>query len=111
MVLSEIGDQVQPAAEGLDVAGDDLEGGELAVLDLGYPGNGHADGDGDLYLARNQLLAGLGELVPARLGEPNTLWRRVFLRSGPSVMPLTRANAAADSGGGRVHGWGNEPIK
>jgi hypothetical protein len=28
-----------------------------------------------------------------------------------SVMPLTRTIAAADIGGGRLHGWGNEPIK
>jgi hypothetical protein len=36
--VAEIGYEVQPAAEGLNVAGDDLEGGDLAVLDLGYPG-------------------------------------------------------------------------
>jgi hypothetical protein len=33
--VAEIGHEVQPAAEGLDVAGDDLEGGDLAVL--GWP--------------------------------------------------------------------------
>ena len=39
--VADIGYEVQPAAEGLDVAGDDLEGGDLAVLDLGYPGDAH----------------------------------------------------------------------
>jgi hypothetical protein len=70
MILSEIGDQVQSAAEGLDVAGDDLEGGDLAVLDLDTPSDGHAHGDSDLLFAQTQMLARLGELVPARLGEP-----------------------------------------
>ena len=42
---------------------------------------------------------------------PNTLWRRALLRSAPSVMPLIRTIAAADSGSGRLHGEGNEPIK
>jgi hypothetical protein len=39
------------------------------VLDLGYPGRAHCPGGGDLLLAQAQLLAGLSELVPARLGE------------------------------------------
>jgi len=38
------------------------------VPDLGYAGDADAHG-GDLLLAQAQLLAGLGELVPARLGE------------------------------------------
>ena len=67
--VAEVGHEVQPAAEGLDVAGDDLERGDLAVLDLGYAGDADAHGGGDLLLAQAQLLAGLGELVPARLGE------------------------------------------
>lgn len=29
------------AAEGLDITGDDLEGGDLAVLDLGHPADAH----------------------------------------------------------------------
>jgi hypothetical protein len=36
--VAEIDDEVESASEGLDVAGDVLEGGDLAVLDLGYPG-------------------------------------------------------------------------
>src|ERR1035438_7222990 len=31
--VAEIGHEVEPSAEGLDVAGDDLEGSDLAVLD------------------------------------------------------------------------------
>ena len=34
--VAEVGHEVQPAAECFDVAGDDLNGGDLAVLDLGY---------------------------------------------------------------------------
>ena len=52
-------DAVQSAAKGLDIAGDDLEGGDLAVLDLGYPGDAHAHGGGDLLLGQAELLAGL----------------------------------------------------
>ena len=34
--VAEIGHKIQPAAESLDIAGDDLEGGDLAVFDLGH---------------------------------------------------------------------------
>ena len=67
--VTEVGHEVQPTTERLDIAGDHLEGGDLAVLDLGYPGDAYAHGGGDLLLAQAQLLAGLGELVPAGLGE------------------------------------------
>src|ERR1017187_467074 len=36
--VAEIGHEIQPAAKGLDVAGDDLEGGDLAVARSGIPG-------------------------------------------------------------------------
>ena len=49
--LAFYGHEVQPAAEGLDAVGDDLEGGDLAVLDLGHPGDAHAPVGGDLLLA------------------------------------------------------------
>jgi hypothetical protein len=39
------------------------------LLDLGYPGDTHAHGGGDLLLTQAQLLAGLGKLVPARPGK------------------------------------------
>jgi hypothetical protein len=48
------------------------------VLDLRYPGNAHAHGGGDLPLAQAQLLAGLGELVPARLGQQQARTRLDF---------------------------------
>ena len=35
------------------------------MLDLGYPGDTYVRGGGDLLLAQAQLLAGLGEPVPA----------------------------------------------
>src|SRR5580658_4219952 len=34
------------------LAGEDLYGGDLAVVDLGHPGDGHADGGGDLFWPR-----------------------------------------------------------
>jgi hypothetical protein len=74
--VAEIGDEVQPSPESLDVTGDDLEGGDLAVLDLGYPGNAYSHSSGDLPLAQAQVLAGLGEMVPARLGEQSRSGRR-----------------------------------
>jgi hypothetical protein len=87
--VAEISDEVQPAAEGLDVAGDDLEGGDLAVLDLGHPGDAHPHGGGDLLLAQGQLLAGLGELVPARLGEQLARADLDFLGGDPGGVQLT----------------------
>ncbi|MHB1596890.1 MAG: DDE-type integrase/transposase/recombinase [Streptosporangiaceae bacterium] len=50
--VAEVGHQVQPSAEGLDVSGDDLKRGDLAVLDLGYPGDTHPHGGGGLLLAQ-----------------------------------------------------------
>jgi hypothetical protein len=81
--VAEISDEVQSASEGFDVAGDDLEGGDFAVLDLGYPGDAHAHGGGDLLLAQAQLLAGLGELMPAGLGEQPARARGDFLGGDP----------------------------
>lgn len=39
------------------------------MLDLGDPGDADAHGSGDLLLGQAQVLAGLGELVPAGAGE------------------------------------------
>src|ERR1039458_9378830 len=58
--VAEIGHEVQPSAEGLDVAGDDLEGGDLAVLNLRHPGDTHPHDGGDLLLAQAKLLAEIG---------------------------------------------------
>jgi hypothetical protein len=48
------------------------------VLDLGHLGDGHAHGGGGLLLAQAWRLAGLGELVPACLGEQPTRTRLDF---------------------------------
>ena len=74
---------MQLSPESLDVTGDDLEGGNFAGLDLGYPGDAHSHGGGDLLLVQAQLLAGLGELVPARLGEQLARARVDFLGGDP----------------------------
>jgi hypothetical protein len=65
----EVGDQIQAAAERFDVAGDDLEGGHLAVLDLGDAGDAYPERRGYIFLCHAELLAGLGELVAPVLGE------------------------------------------
>ena len=55
---------------------------------------GHVTGEegagssGDLLLAQAQLLAGLGELVPARLGEQLARARVDFLGGDPGGMQL-----------------------
>ncbi len=45
-VVSEVGDKFQVPAECLDVAGDGLDGGQFAALDLGDPARGDAYGLG-----------------------------------------------------------------
>ncbi|MEV2193007.1 hypothetical protein AB0I02_18750 [Streptomyces phaeochromogenes] len=40
-MVTEIGNQVQPAAECLDAACNDAKRGDLAVLNLGHAGNAH----------------------------------------------------------------------
>ena len=61
-VVAEAGDQVKPPAECLDVAGDGVDGGDLAALDLRYPPGRDAHGPGEL---------GLGEaMAPALLSTP-----------------------------------------
>ncbi len=86
--VAEVGYQVQPAAEGLGVAGDDLKRGDLAMLDLEYPGDAHPHGGGDLFLAQAQLLSGLGKLMPARLGQQLARTSLDFLRRDPGSMQL-----------------------
>ena len=83
--VAEIGHEVQPSPEGLNVAGDDLEGGDLAMLDLGHPGDAHPHRGRDLFLAQGQLLAGLGELVPAGLGEQSARAGLDFLGETPAA--------------------------
>ncbi len=97
--VAEVSHEVQAAAEGLDVAGDDLKGGDLAVLDLGYPGDADPHGGGDLLLAQAQLLAGLGKLVPAGLGEQLARARLDFLGEDPGGVQLVRQVLPVQGGG------------
>ncbi len=72
-VLSpKIGVEVQAASEGLDVAGDDLEGGDLAVFVLGYLGDARGSASG--YEHSNISVA-------TRLWEPN--WEPTTTGTGP----------------------------
>jgi len=86
--VPEISHEVQPAAKRLYVASDDLEGRGPTVLDLGYPGDAHSHGGGDLLLAQAQLFAGLGELVPAGLGEQLARTSLDFRRRDPGSVKL-----------------------
>ena len=56
--VAEVGYEVQASAEGLDVAGDDLEGGDFAVLDLEDPGDtdSHSSGEVPLSIAAPAFL-------------------------------------------------------
>jgi hypothetical protein len=70
--VAEIGDEVQSASEGLDAAGNDLGGGDLAVLDLGDLGDAHGSASG--YEHSNVSVA-------TRLWEPN--WEPTTTGTGP----------------------------
>jgi len=61
-VVAEAGDKVEAAAEGLHVAGDRVDGGQFAALDLRYPSRGDAHGLGELGLGEALALAFLGRL-------------------------------------------------
>src|SRR5690606_1396677 len=67
--ITKIDDQIQTGPERLHVAGDDLKGSDVAMLDLRDTGNAHTHGACDILLAEPELLAGLGELMAARLRE------------------------------------------
>ncbi len=60
------------------------------MLDLGYPGDAHPHGGGDLLLAQAELLAGLSELVPARLGKQPARTRLGFLGGDPGGEATTQ---------------------
>ena len=49
-VIAEAGDEVEPSAEGFDVAGDCFDGGQFAAFDLGDPAGGDAHRLGELGL-------------------------------------------------------------
>src|ERR1700722_2221444 len=68
LVVAEDGGDLDLTADGLDVAGDSLNGGYLAALDLGDAALGYAHLVGDLRLGQAQGLAPLGEPVPVDVG-------------------------------------------
>jgi len=67
-VVAEDGGDLDGAADGLDVAGDSVDGRYLAALDLGDAALGHAHPLGDLRLGQPEGLAALGEPVAAVVG-------------------------------------------
>src|SRR5262245_40223535 len=60
-VVYEAGDQVEPSAERFHIAGDGVDRGELAPLDLGDPAGGDAHRLGELGLGQAVTLAFPGE--------------------------------------------------
>jgi hypothetical protein len=52
-VVGEVGDEVEAPAEGLDVAGDGLDGGQFAALDLGDSARGNTYDLGELSMTRS----------------------------------------------------------
>ena len=57
VVVAEDGGDLDGAADGLDVAGDGVDGGHLAALDLGDAALGYAHALGGLGLGQAQGLA------------------------------------------------------
>src|SRR5260370_17084797 len=68
--VAEPGDYVDASAECGDVGAHDVDAGDLAVLDLGDAGLGHAEGIGQLCLGHPGGSAHLGQLVPAHVCFP-----------------------------------------
>ena len=68
--VTEVGDQVQPAAKCFDVPGDDFEGGHFAMFDLRHSGNAHAQRGSDVLLRKACLPASVGELITTPRGSP-----------------------------------------
>jgi hypothetical protein len=67
-VVTEGSDEVEASAECLHIAGDRVDGGEFAALDLGDPSGSDAHGLGELGLSQTVALAFFGELVSALAG-------------------------------------------
>src|SRR5450755_2409175 len=61
LLVAEVGDELEGAAEGGDEAVQDILGGDIAVFDLGDPGDRDAHPCGDLLLGHPAALAHLGE--------------------------------------------------
>ena len=52
-MVGEVGNEVEAPAEGLDVAGDGLDGGQFAALDLGDSARGNTYDLGELSMTRS----------------------------------------------------------
>jgi len=61
----EAGDEVEPSAEGFDVAGHGVDGGQLAAFDLGHPAGRDSHGLGEVGLGESVALAFFGEPLAA----------------------------------------------
>lgn len=71
-VITEVGNQVQPATERFDVTCDDIESGALAVLDLGHASDAHTHTGSHIPLGQPVLLARLGELMTTGFRQQST---------------------------------------
>ena len=69
-VAADVRHQFQLAAQGDDVAGEGLDGGDLAVLDLGDPARSDAHDLREPGLCEAQALALLGKLAAPLFGRP-----------------------------------------
>ncbi len=98
--VAEIGHKIQPAAESLDIAGDDLEGGDLAVFDLGHRATltpwwqRSASDPGPAVCGSPRV----GARVPVRAtgARPPSISSRGAARSTPSRCPGRTHTAAAE---------------
>jgi hypothetical protein len=52
LLVAEVGDELEGAAQDGDVAVKDVLGGDVAAFDLRDPGDGDADAGGDLFLGQ-----------------------------------------------------------
>src|ERR1700759_4992615 len=68
VVVAEDGGDLDAAADGLDVAGYGLDGGDFAAFDLGDPAFGHAHPLGDGSLGQAERLAPFGQAVAVDVG-------------------------------------------
>ncbi|MGW7277909.1 hypothetical protein ACWGIV_06280 [Streptomyces sp. NPDC054844] len=62
-MITEVGNQVQPATERLDVTCDDIESGGLTVLDLGHASDAPTHAGSHVPLGQPVLLVRLSELM------------------------------------------------
>lgn len=71
-MITEVGNQVPPAAERLDATCDDIESGDLTVFDLGHASDAHTHTGSHVPLSPPVLLARLSELMPTGFRQQST---------------------------------------